>query len=180
MANKQRQPKPFPHLCPECGARAVYAETTNYQTAFKYEGHLHTFEAQNVTLNKCQNCGAVILPNTALDEIAEAFRRNANLLTAERIRNGLQSLNLSQKEFGALLGVAPETVSRWLGCTQIQTRSLDRLMRLFFGSADVRKNLADMNHPDPRPAEAVADCCGTSQITVHTPISNERAIWSVR
>ena len=145
MANKQRPPKPFPHLCPECGATAVYAETTNYRTAFKYEGRLHEFEAQNVTLNKCHDCGSVILTDTALDQIAEAFRRRANLLTAERIRRELQRLKLSQKEFGALLGVAPETVSRWLGNVQIQTRSLDRLMRLFFKSADVRKVLAEMD-----------------------------------
>ncbi len=145
MAKKQRPLKPFPHLCPECGAMAVYAETTPYRTAFKYEGRLHEFEVQNITLNKCRDCGKVILTNTALDQIAEAFRRRANLLTAERIRCELQQLKLSQKEFGALLGVAPETVSRWLGNVQIQTRSLDRLMRLFFKSADVRKVLAGMS-----------------------------------
>ena len=104
MAKKQRQPKPFPHPCPECGATAVYAETTSYMTAFKYEGRLHEFEAPNITLNKCRDCGSVILPNTALDQIAEAFRQRANLLTAERIRYELQRLKLSQKEFGALRG----------------------------------------------------------------------------
>jgi putative zinc finger/helix-turn-helix YgiT family protein len=144
MTAKNRPSKPFPHLCPECGAVAVYPETINYKTGFKYEGHLHEFEAANVTLNKCRECGGVILPNTALDEIAEAFRSHAGLLRAEEIRENLQRLGLAQKEFAALLGVAPETVSRWLGNVQIQTRALDKLMRLFFKSAAVRSELAEM------------------------------------
>lgn len=145
MATRQCQPKPFPHRCPECGATEVYPEQTNHKTAFKYEGQLYEFEAQNITLNKCRNCGGVILPNTALEQIAEAFRIHAKLLTAEKIRGELQRLKLSQKEFAELLAVAQETVSRWLTSVQIQTRSLDRLMRLFFKSSDVRKDLAAMN-----------------------------------
>lgn len=144
MAAKQRPPKPFPHLCPECGSKAVYPEQTNHKTAFKYEGHLHEFVAPNITVNKCRNCGGIILPNTALEQIAEAFRSQAKLLTAENIKKELKRLKLSQKQFGELLGVAPETVSRWLKSVQIQTRSLDRLMRLFFGSSEVRRDLADM------------------------------------
>ncbi|MDY0170397.1 MAG: hypothetical protein RBS80_27885 [Thermoguttaceae bacterium] len=86
MPTKQRPPKPFPHRCPECGATAVYPETTDYKTAFKHEGRLHEFVAPNITLNKCRDCGGIILPNTALDQIVEAFRSHAKLLTVERIR----------------------------------------------------------------------------------------------
>lgn len=158
MATKQRPPKPFPHLCPECGATAVYPEQTNHKTSFKYEGHLHEFEAPNITLNKCRECGGIILPNTALEQIADAFRVHAKLLTAEKIRGELQRLKLSQKEFGDLLGVAPETVSRWLTSVQIQTRSLDRLMRLFFKSSEVRRDLADMKDGvSPAPVMAASE-----------------------
>ena len=85
---------------------AVYPEQTNHRTAFKYEGHLHEFEAPNIALNKCRKFGGVILSSTALEQIAEAFRGHAKLLTAEKIREELQRLKLSQKEFGELLGVA--------------------------------------------------------------------------
>ncbi len=145
MPKKQRRPKPFPHLCPECGAIAVYAEAIDYRTAFKYEGRLHEFEAPNITLHKCRDCGGIILPNTASEQIAEAFRSHVNLLTAKQIREELRRLSLTQKEFGDLLGIAPETVSRWLRSVQIQTRSLDRLMRIFFRFPEVRRDLADMN-----------------------------------
>jgi DNA-binding transcriptional regulator YiaG len=135
MARKQRPSEPFPHICPECGATAVYPETTNYRTAFKYEGQLHEFEAPNVTLNKCRDCGGTILPNTALDQITEAFRRHVNLLTAEEIRGGLAKLQLSQKDFAERIGAAPKSVSDWLANLRFQPRSLDRMMRSFFKSA---------------------------------------------
>ncbi len=145
---------------------AVYPEQTNHRTAFKYEGHLHEFEAPNIALNKCRKFGGVILSSTALEQIAEAFRGHAKLLTAEKIREELQRLKLSQKEFGELLGVAPETVSRWLSCVQIQTRSLDRLMRLFFKSPDVRKDLAGMRSGVPTP-ERAADCLDEGVAGIH-------------
>ena len=117
----------------------VYRETINYKTGFKYEGHLHEFEVQGISVNKCRACGHISLPNTALDQITEAFRSHAHLLTAEEIRGHLDRLHLTQKDFAELLGVAQETVCRWLTNVQIQTRSLDRLMRLFFNSAVVRQ-----------------------------------------
>lgn len=164
MATRQRPAKPFPHRCPECGATAVYAETTDYKTAFKHEGRLHEFVAPNITLNKCRDCGGIMLPNTALDEIVEAFRIHAKLLTAERIRGELRRLSLSQKEFATLLGVAPETVSRWLTSVQIQTRSLDNLTRLFFGSPDVRRELHAMKDGGSTPEQATAPCNPSPQL----------------
>jgi putative zinc finger/helix-turn-helix YgiT family protein len=156
MAEKEHKPAIFPRRCPECGKTEVYRETINYKTAFKYEGHLHEFEAQGISVNKCRACGNISLPNTALDQITEAFRRHAHLLTAQYILDEIQKLQLTQKDFAELLGVAPETVSRWLTNVQIQTRSLDRLMRLFFKSAELRKDLAEMNGEGPIEAEGKA------------------------
>ncbi len=174
MANKQRPPKPFPHRCPECGAAAVYAETTDYKTALKHEGRLHEFVASNVTLNKCRDCGGVILPNTALDQITEAFRSHAALLTAEGIRGELRRLKLSQKEFAELLGVAPETVSRWLTGVQIQSRSLDNLMRLFFKLSDVRRELHALREGGPTPERSNAQCDPSPQLDPISAAGTER------
>jgi putative zinc finger/helix-turn-helix YgiT family protein len=154
MPEKEIKAVVFPRRCPECGAIEVYRETINYKTKYKYEGHLHEFEAQGISVNKCRACGEISLPNTALDQITEAFRSYANLLTAEQIRHNIQSLRLSQKEFAELIGVAPETVSRWLSNVQIQSRALDKLMQLFFVSAEVRMHLERMK--DKAPAQATA------------------------
>jgi len=50
----------------------------------------------------------------------------------------LGELGLTQRNFAERLGVAPETVSRWLNGVCIQTRALDNLMRVFFGFSSVR------------------------------------------
>ncbi len=165
MPEKERKPATFPLRCPECGATEVYREVINYETGFKYEGHLHKFEVQGISVNKCRACGELSLPNAALDEITEAFRTHAGLLTAQHIRDELQKLELTQKDFAELLGVAPETVSRWLTNVQIQTRSLDRLMRLFFKSPEFRKDLAEMNCGNANQAEGVAAGSGHADST---------------
>ena len=121
--------------------------TIDYRTGFKYEGHLHEFDVHGICVNKCRDCGHIGLPNTALDKITGASQP-LDPLAAEEIRYRLEALRLTQKDFAELLGVAQETVSRWLTNVQIQTRSLDRLMRLFFNSPELRKELAGNDAPD--------------------------------
>ena len=84
------------------------------------------------------------------------FRRQADLLTAETFAPNLQRLELSQREFADLLGVAPETVSRWLTNVQFQIRSLDRLMRPFLiaGIAHDRRRWTSRS---PRPSRNGAE-----------------------
>jgi DNA-binding transcriptional regulator YiaG len=54
----------------------------------------------------------------------------------------LDALALLQKEFAERIGVAPETVCRWLRGLQIQSRAMDNLMRVFFQFDDVRTALS--------------------------------------
>jgi putative zinc finger/helix-turn-helix YgiT family protein len=143
MASRARQPKPYPHRCPECGAREVYPAKVTHQAVFKHEGRLHEFDVPNVTLNRCRACGETIVTTAAMDQIADAFRSYAGLLTTPEILEGIGRLGLTQKEFADHLGVAAETVSRWIGRVQIQSRALDRLMRLFFRFPAVRDALAE-------------------------------------
>jgi putative zinc finger/helix-turn-helix YgiT family protein len=142
MATKQRQPKPFPHRCPECGAKEVFPEVITHNTSFKHEGRLYQFEAHGLAVNKCRRCGEVILTPQALDQIADAFHTHAGLLTTTEIAENIERLRLTQKEFAERIGVAQETVSRWVGNVQVQSRALDNLMRLFFKLREVRDFLA--------------------------------------
>jgi transcriptional regulator with XRE-family HTH domain len=48
---------------------------------------------------------------------------------------------LTQKEFAAAIGVAEANVSRWENGVQIQQRSSDNLLRIFFGVPQVRNML---------------------------------------
>jgi transcriptional regulator with XRE-family HTH domain len=48
---------------------------------------------------------------------------------------------MSQKEVAQRLGIAEATLSRWLHETQIQSRSMDNLLRVFFALPQVRRML---------------------------------------
>jgi transcriptional regulator with XRE-family HTH domain len=55
---------------------------------------------------------------------------------------------MTQKEAADRMGIAEATLSRWLTGTQIQSRSLDNLMRVFFAFPEVRVAL-DGQAPNP-------------------------------
>jgi len=48
---------------------------------------------------------------------------------------------MTQKEAAERLGIAEATLSRWLTDTQIQSRALDNLLRVFFAFPVVREAL---------------------------------------
>ena len=48
---------------------------------------------------------------------------------------------MSQKEACERLGIAEATLSHWLSEVQLQSRSLDSLMRTFFAFPEVRETL---------------------------------------
>jgi len=54
----------------------------------------------------------------------------------------LARLGMSQKEAAGQLGIAEETLSRWLNESQIQSRAIDNLLRLFFTFPVVREALS--------------------------------------
>jgi plasmid maintenance system antidote protein VapI len=54
---------------------------------------------------------------------------------------GLERVNMTQKEAAQHLGIAEATVSRRLNETQIQSRALDNLLRVFLEFPQVRTAL---------------------------------------
>jgi transcriptional regulator with XRE-family HTH domain len=60
------------------------------------------------------------------------------LLTPAQIRKGIEHLGLKQQEFAERLGVAPETISRWVNGALIQSRAMDNLLRVYFAIPEVR------------------------------------------
>jgi putative zinc finger/helix-turn-helix YgiT family protein len=155
---------PFPWPCGKCGERAVERETLPYSTVVQYDGRAYTVEVPEFRVPRCQNCGAMVFDDAANDQITDALRRQVGLLPPDRIRSNRESLGLTQRDFAGLLGVGESTVSRWETGVQIQQKSLDRLMRLFFAFPEVRQaligpdRLADLGMqvgggPEPRPPE---------------------------
>ncbi len=140
------------------------AESLPYSTVVQYDGRGYTVDVPEFRVPCCKNCGAMVFDDSANDQVTDALRRQVGLLPPDRIRSNRESLGLTQRDFANLLGVGELTVSRWETGSQIQQRSLDRLMRLFFAFPEVRDaligqdRLADLGtqvveEPEPRPAE---------------------------
>jgi putative zinc finger/helix-turn-helix YgiT family protein len=90
---------------------------------------------------KCKRCGQVAPDSEANEQITRAFLKNAKLLTPEQIQSNREALGLTQEDLASALGVADAAVARWEDGIQIQTRSLDNMLRLFFGLPAARELL---------------------------------------
>ncbi len=128
----------FPQRCPECGKTDVCPDAIPYDARAKHDGSVYTFSIAALKVNKCQSCGEVFFDNTTDEQISQGLREHLGLLSPEEIRQRLGRLGLTQKEFAERISIAPETVSRWLSGTYIQSRAYDKLMRFFFQQEESR------------------------------------------
>jgi len=119
----------------------MYGAVVDYATTMHHDLHEYKVKIDGLKTPKCVNCGQVMLDAEAMDILHAAFIRQINLLTPEQIREHRLKANMTQQELAAALGVSEATVDRWERGGQIQTRSLDNLLRLFFGLPQVREIL---------------------------------------
>ena len=130
--------QPFPWRCRQCGKQEVVLATTEYAAEVRHDGRLYNFTIPNLEIPVCQACGARIFTDTVDAQVNDALRAHLKLLTPTQIRDGIKRIGLSQKEVAGRLGIAEATLSRWLTNTQIQSRALDNLLRLFFALPEAR------------------------------------------
>jgi ribosome-binding protein aMBF1 (putative translation factor) len=114
---------------------------TDYKAEVRHDGRLHTFTVANLELPVCQACGEKVFTEEVDRQVNRALRVHLNLLTPAQIRRAIERVDMSQKEISERLGVAEATLSRWLNEVQIQSRSMDNLLRVFFGFPQVRSSL---------------------------------------
>ena len=128
----------YPFECPECGKVAVFPKRISYPAEIKHDGKLYQFVIDDVPIEQCESCSEQFLSAKADDAIQAGLRTHLCLIQPHEIRQRLKELALTQTEFADRLGIAPETVSRWLNGHSIQNKAMDNLMRLFFGLDSVR------------------------------------------
>ena len=78
---------------------------------------------------------------TAQEAWLEALRAAAGLLSPAEIRKGREGLGLTQKQLANQLRISEFTLSRWETGAQIQQRSMDAFLRVFFQSGEARRLL---------------------------------------
>jgi DNA-binding transcriptional regulator YiaG len=146
MNRSSRGRKPYPWTCGNCRKKAVYEGVTDYEHDLDFEGRTYHIALPGLKSPRCRECGTVLLDSDANEQITLEFFRLAGLLTPEQIRKNREILKLTQKQVASALGVPESTVSGLeSGDGQFQDRTLDNLLRLFFGVPKARDLLITGN-----------------------------------
>jgi putative zinc finger/helix-turn-helix YgiT family protein len=117
--------------CPLCGdgELAETRETRRY-------GRGIDVTLVNVPVRRCPTCGEEMVMIPAIEElhrqIAHELARSGRRLRPGEVRFLRTYLGYSSSDFAAVMGVVPETVSRWESARSAQAMSptADRLLRL--------------------------------------------------
>ncbi|HEY7116470.1 MAG TPA: type II TA system antitoxin MqsA family protein [Tepidisphaeraceae bacterium] len=147
MINKQHaaageRRRNYPIRCINCGKKAVSPVIARRHTVTKnHDGRAYDLVVEHLPVTRCQECGETFFTDESDDRINVALRERLGLLTPEQIRANLDALGLTQKELSDRIGVAAETLSRWLSGGMIQSRAMDNLLRTFFAVPEVRQRL---------------------------------------
>jgi putative zinc finger/helix-turn-helix YgiT family protein len=121
----------------------------DYTTKVKHDGVVYELHLPGIEVPRCRTCGETYITSAIDEQVSDALRARLHLLTPTQIRKGIEMLGLKQQELAERLGVAPETISRWVNGALIQSRAMDNLLRLFFAIPKVREVLRGTNQ-DPQ------------------------------
>ena len=116
---------------------------TNYAAEVRHDGRLHTFTIADLELPVCGACGERVFTEKVDAQVNDGLRAHLNLLTPAQIRDAIKRVGMSQKDLAKRLGIAEATLSRWVSEVQIQSRSMDNLLRVFFAFPEVRVAFCD-------------------------------------
>lgn len=140
--------RPFPWPCPNCLTPTIVPTVIDYTASVKQDGVVHELHLPALEVPRCSTCNETIITTAVDEKINEALRAKLRLLTPTQMRERIKELGLQQQELAERLGVAPETISRWLNGYLIQSRAMDNLLRVYFALPAVRKALTGENQ-DP-------------------------------
>jgi hypothetical protein len=133
--------KRYPIRCIECREREVRPAVVEERVQKNHDGRLYEFNILDLPITRCGNCGHIAYTEAADDRISEVLREHLHLLTPQQIRANLEALDLTQKEAARQLGIAPETLCRWISGAVIQSQAMDVFLRAFFACPDMRARL---------------------------------------
>lgn len=115
--------------CPACGTEMV-----------EKRGKLRLpVNGEEVTVSaaahlSCPKCHEVVLRSQDARRLGEdaigIYRRKHGLLSADQIRSIRERHTLTQAEFGRLLRLGANTLSRWESGRYVQTEAMDTLLRV--------------------------------------------------
>jgi DNA-binding transcriptional regulator YiaG len=120
----------------------------DYQAEIRHDGRLHQFTIPEIRIPICDVCHEKVFTEEVDRQINDALRVHLNLLEPKQLREGIERIGMSQKEFASCVGIAEATLSRWITEAQIQSRAMDNLIRTFLAFPQVREAFHGARH-DP-------------------------------
>lgn len=147
--------------CFQCGKDLEPRLAPPQHMTMRYEGSPHEVLVDKLPEWHCADCKVSVVDESSDKPLQDALRKHIGLLRPEQIKAGLKALGISQDKFAERLGCAAESVSRWLNGVVLQSRTYDRLMRIYFHVPVVRGLLENFS-PDSSFGEKVvhADAAG--------------------
>jgi putative zinc finger/helix-turn-helix YgiT family protein len=145
-ADRLKQEVTLPdNACPECGS-AMKEKRGRLKLPVNGE-HIPVPEATHLRCPKCQEIVLRFDDARRLRQRAlEIYRAKYGLLSADEIRSIRERFRITQAELARLLRLGGNTISRWEAGRNVQTASMDMLLRMIRdlpGSLDyLRKHAA--------------------------------------
>lgn len=129
MKSQHDQARPSPDACPSCGT-----EMQSRQGALTHSVNGEVVSVPRLRYARCPACEEVVLDLQAARhlrrEALRTYRSRYGLLTGREIRDLRERLGLTQASLAALLRLGANTISRWEADRNVQSASMDVLLRL--------------------------------------------------
>ena len=124
----------FPWRCPNCRQKEVYLSSHPHEAEVRHDGRLYKLSIPALRAPTCRACGEVLFDHNADEQVNEwplKWRLGLPFHLMTFVAK-LRRLGLRQRHLAKELGIAEETLSRWLSGVQIQSKAMNNLMRMYF------------------------------------------------
>jgi putative zinc finger/helix-turn-helix YgiT family protein len=139
--------------CPECGKGQLIAQTRTEEFDFDLDGETIKVRAENVPVEKCDECGEVMSGPAAAKVRHEAICRAAGLLTPAEIKALRDQFGWSQQYLADLTDFGVATISRWERGRLLQNRSNNKILQAIRDCPPFREYLEGLLGPKTRKQE---------------------------
>ena len=116
--------------CPLCGKGTLQDSVQDYKTTVREGSHYKQITIKKLAVEICSNCKEVFLPKESLEKVHSERHQVRGLLSPAELKRLRQDLGLTQTNMSSLLGIGKKSYLRWEKGTSLQSKSMDRYIRL--------------------------------------------------
>jgi len=133
--------------CPSCGHQPLVARRIRDEFEYGPDEERITVIAEAVPVLICPACDEILYGPEAAKVRHQAICRALGLLSPAEIKTLRERLGPDQEDFARLTGIGVATLSRWERGRLIQTRALDRYLRLLDALPQAARVLETLQQP---------------------------------